>query len=208
MKLSPGKIFAVVASVLAVLSLAAAGFLGLRYFDARMTENARNDAVAAGKQYAATMFGYTPQNIDAHIEQTRRVLMGSASADYDRLVNDSKLAAGVKEQGIVSEVTIQDAGVVTGSATRDSAQVLLFMNQSVTRGNKELVRIDPSRLTYTMNRENGVWKISAIDVITDDSFRSKLAETDGAPAGGIPLSPTASAPGSGAPTSTPAVPTR
>lgn len=95
---------------------------------------------------------------------------------------------------------IQDAGVVT--STRDSATVLLFINQSVTRGGNELVQINPSRLTYSMTKDDGRWLINGIDVITDDSFRGKVEVTTSVLSGATPipgLSPTPT-PGSTTPT--------
>ena len=83
------------------------------------------------------------------------------------------------------EVIIQDAGVVT--STRDTATVLLFINQSVTRGGNELVQINPSRLTYSMTKDDGRWLINSIDVITDDSFRGKVEVTTSVPSGAKPI---------------------
>ena len=65
----------------------------------------------------------------------------------------------------------QDAGVVT--STRDTATVLLFINQSVTRVATSWSRsIEPPHLLD--DQDDGRWLINSIDVITDDSFRGKV----------------------------------
>jgi Mce-associated membrane protein len=113
------------------------------------------------------------------------VVTGDAKAQYDKIISDTNLVAEVGKQKIISEVIIQDAGVVT--STRDTATVLLFINQSVTRGGNELVQINPSRLTYSMTKDDGRWLINSIDVITDDSFRGKVEVTTSVPSGAKPI---------------------
>ncbi|MFW0785914.1 hypothetical protein AAFP35_15480 [Gordonia sp. CPCC 206044] len=193
MKLTASRLVAAILGVLLVASAVAAGFLGYRYWDVHGTEQARDSSLDAAKQYAQTMFGYNPQNVEEHVAQSKKVLTGGAKPTYDDLVTKNNLVDEVRKQQVVSDVTIQDAGVVTN--TRDSSTVLIFMNQSVTRGGKDLVSLDPSRLTFTMVKQDGDWLINGIDVITDDSFRSRIQQTDTPPPGAIPLP----APSSGAP---------
>ncbi|MYR08434.1 hypothetical protein GTV32_19955 [Gordonia sp. SID5947] len=199
MRVTTGRIVAASLVILLVAATAVTVFLGIRFFDDRATENARNSSLEAAKGYATTMFGYTPENVDQHIAESKSVLTGAAKPTYDDLVTKNNLAAEVRKQGVVSAVTIQDAGVVTN--TKDTSQVLIFMNQSVTRNKKELVRVDPSRLTFTMVKQGDRWMINGIDVITDDSFRSRIEQTDTPPPGAVPLPAPSSTP---APSSPPA----
>ncbi|MGV9713097.1 hypothetical protein ACWDTI_20800 [Gordonia sp. NPDC003424] len=200
MRTTTGRLVGLAIGVLTLAAIVVAAFLGWRYWEARSVENARTTSLQSAKEYATTMFGYNPNTVDAHIAKSQSVLTGAAKPTYDDLVTKNNLAAEVRKQGVVSEVTIQDAGVVTN--TKNTSQVLIFMNQSVTRGDRELVRVDPSRLTFDMVNQDGEWKISGIDVITDDSFRSKIGITDKAPANGVPLNPTP-APSSAVPVPTP-----
>ncbi|GAA1479576.1 hypothetical protein GCM10009624_00160 [Gordonia sinesedis] len=192
-----------VVGVLAVLTIAAvavAGFLGYRYLQARAVEDARSASLEAAKGYATTMFGYDPTNVDRNVASSRTFLTGKAKPQYDELIAKNDFVAEVRKQQIVSTVTIQGAGVVDN--TTDASTVLVFMNQSVTRGGKELVNLVPSRLTFTMIRSDGRWMVDNIDIITDDSFRSRIEQTDKPPAGAVPLpapsgSPTAPVPAPG-----------
>ncbi|MCS3880646.1 Mce-associated membrane protein [Gordonia amarae] len=195
-----GRITAAVLAVLLVASAVSAIVLGVRYLGVRADEKARDSALSAARDYVTTMFGYTPKDVAAHVERSKKAVTGDAKAQYDKIIADTDLVAEVGKQKIVSEVIIQDAGVVT--STRDSATVLLFINQSVTRGGNELVQINPSRLTYSMTKDDGRWLINGIDVITDDSFRGKVEVTTSVPSGATPipgLSPTPT-PGSTTPT--------
>ncbi len=137
------------------------------------------------------MFGYDPGNVEAHVNSSKSVVTGAAKSQYDKLITNPvqgqniDFVEGVKKQQVVSQAVIQDAGVVTN--TRDSSTVLIFMNQSVSRGGKDLVRVDPSRLTFAMVKQDGRWMIQNIDVITDDSFRSRIQQVSTPPPGAVPL---------------------
>ena len=195
-----GRVIAAVLALLLVVSAAAAVVLGVRFLGVRAEEQARDSALSAARDYVTTMFGYTPDNVAEHVERSKKMVTGDARAQYEKIIADTDLVAQVGKQRIISEVIIQDAGVVTN--TRDTATVLLFINQSVTRGGNELVQINPSRLTYSMTKDDGRWLINGIDVITDDSFRGKVEVTTSVPSGATPipgLSPTPT-PGSTTPT--------
>ncbi|QTI68748.1 hypothetical protein [Gordonia polyisoprenivorans] len=211
MRLSVAQVLAGVLTLLVVASVALAGVLGYRYLDARWTEQARDSSLDAARSYATTMFGYDPGNVEAHVNSSKSVVTGAAKSQYDKLITNPvqgqniDFIEGVKKQQVVSQAVIQDAGVVTN--TRDSSTVLIFMNQSVSRGGKDLVRVDPSRLTFAMVKQDGRWMIQNIDVITDDSFRSRIQQVSTPPPGAVPLpgpsdtSTSAPAPDSAAPDS-------
>ncbi|SKX93159.1 Uncharacterised protein [Mycobacteroides abscessus subsp. abscessus] len=76
------------------------------------------------------------------------------------------------------------------------------MNQSVSRNGKDLVRVDPSRLTFAMVRHDDTWMIEKIEIITDDSFRSRIEQTSTPPAGAVPLpGPSSESPSPASPSS-------
>ncbi|ETA07108.1 hypothetical protein V525_09940 [Gordonia alkanivorans CGMCC 6845] len=198
-----GRLGLIVLTVLVVAALAATAFLGYRYIEGRSVEDARESSLAAARDYANTMFGYNAENVSDHIDQSMSVLTGPAKPEYTKLITENNLAAEVRKQQVVSEVTIQDAGVVTNTA--DTSNVLIFMNQSVTRGQKELVSINPSRLTFNMELQGDRWMINNIEVITDDTFRSKLEVVESLPPDAKPLPGQSPAP-SQAPSAPPAAP--
>jgi Mce-associated membrane protein len=190
-------------SVLAVAVLVAGvvitAIAGVNYRDTRAAEDARGEALDAGKQTAALMFGYEPDNVEQNVEQTRKALAGDAQKQYNEIITEADLVAEVRKQQVKSEVTIQEAGVV--SADAEKALILIFMNQSVTKGGKDLVSVEASRLQYSMVRSGDKWLVSNIDILTDDSVKARLAE-EGNKVGSSTVPAPAS---SGSPT--PAVPT-
>ncbi len=197
-----GRLGLIALGVVLVAAVVATAFLGFRFTQGRAVEDARASSLTAAREYATTMFGYNAENVTEHIDQSMSVLTGPAKPEYTKLITDNNLAAEVRKQSVVSEVTIQDAGVVTNTA--DTSQVLIFMNQSVTRGNKELVSINPSRLTFDMKREGDRWLINAIEVITDDTFRSKIEVVESLPPDAKPVPAPSSAP-TATPSGTPSV---
>lgn len=182
-----GRLIAIMVAVFVVASIASAGFLGTRYAEAAREESARSDAVTTAREVAESMFGYNAATIEENIATSLRALTGDARAMYERTMAEGKVAEEVKRQQVVSQVAIQEAGIVTSNA--DSATVLIFMNSSVSRGDNELIRVDPSRVNFDMVKRDDRWLITTIDVITDDTFRSLLDQTDTPPEGAVELTP-------------------
>jgi Mce-associated membrane protein len=196
-------------TVLAVVVLVAGAvittILGLNYRDAQAADDARDEALDAGKQTAALMFGYQPDNVEQNVDQTRKALSGAAQKQYNEIITEANLVDEVRKQQVKSEVSIQEAGVV--SADADKALILIFMNQSVTKNGKDLVSVEASRLQYSMERSGDKWLVTNIDILTDDSVKARLAQDADKPgASSVPAPvPSGSAPAeSPAPAGTPA----
>ncbi|MEH3155552.1 MAG: hypothetical protein PGN29_09455 [Gordonia paraffinivorans] len=188
------RIVAAVLALLVVAGAVAATVLGLRWSSATDREDARGAALDAGKRYATVMFGFDPATVDGNVAQAKAGLVGKALTTYDDIMKSSDLSAQVKQQKVTSTVTIQEAGVSSASANR--ATVLIFMNQSVSKGDNQLVRVEPSRVEYSMVRSGDRWLIDDITVITDDSLRQKLklAPSDAPSASGAVAPPGSSTP--------------
>lgn len=189
----------VVATVLAAL-VVLTGFLGFRYYRLASLESARNSSLAAAKDYAQTMFSYEPGDVDKKIARAQGFLIEGASKEFAEQVTQLKMAQNVKSNRIISKLAVADGGVVTN--TRSTSTVLLFLNQSVTSAAEPKVRIDPSRVQFTMVRKGGDWKINSIQIFTDDSLRKIVERDTGDPTAGetektpapAPASPPAPAP--------------
>lgn len=192
------------AVVLLIAGVVITTILGLGYRDKRLAEDARGEALDAGKATASIMFGYQPDNVQQHVDDTRKSLSGAAEQQYDEIIKESNLVTEVQKQQVKSQVEIQDAGVVDNS--RDKALILIFMNQSVTKGGKDLVSIEASRLQYSMERKGDRWLVTNIDILTDDSVKARLAEDADKPgASTVPVpAPSGSSAPAPAPSSAPA----
>ncbi|MFT3901099.1 MAG: hypothetical protein QM728_12770 [Gordonia sp. (in: high G+C Gram-positive bacteria)] len=169
----------IVAAVLAAL-LVLTLVLALNWFRLWQVESARNNSLDAAKGYADTMFSYEPKNVDQKIEESKGFLIDLARKQFDEQVSDLNMAKNVKDNKIISKLTVRDAGVVTN--TRKTSTVLLFLNQSVTSAAEPKIRVDPSRVQFTMAKKGGEWKINSIDIFTDDSLRNVVERQTKTPA--------------------------
>ncbi len=171
---------ALAAAVLLAALLVVTGFLGVRYYRLASVESARESSLAAAKDYAQTMFSYEPGNVDERIARAQGFVVDGARKEFDEQVTSLKMSHNVKSNKIISKLSVADAGVVTN--TRSTATVLLFLNQSITSAPEPKVRIDPSRVQFTMVRKGGDWKINSIEIFTDDSLRKIVERQAGEPA--------------------------
>jgi len=173
--LTGGKRTWIVSGVAAVLLVAAAAALtvtGIRYSHASSRADDSRDAVAAGRLAAESMFGYDPKTVDKNVATARGLVIDDAAKQFGELVDQQNMVLIVKKNNVSSNLAVQGLGVQDSS--RNSANLLIFMNQSITRGDNQLVDIQASRLVFTMKRVGGKWKVSEIDKISDDSVNKSL----------------------------------
>ncbi|WP_161893593.1 hypothetical protein [Gordonia spumicola] len=183
--MSTNRILAVVGGLLVVAAVALAVFSGVRYWGLRAEENSRDSALQAATEYTDTMFARNPKTVVDNINKSMDFLTGNAKDEFQKNVSEYDIATKVKSDKIVSVVTIQGAGVM--SNTSDTAKVLVYMNLSTTRNTVEDVQIDPSRLVYDMVRRDGKWLISAIDILDDDSLKSRVQKAETVPSGAVKI---------------------
>ncbi|WP_298442232.1 hypothetical protein [Gordonia sp. (in: high G+C Gram-positive bacteria)] len=198
--MSARRIVTVVIGLLTVAAVVCTVFFGVQYGRARAEENARNSALTAAREYVQKMYAWTPQNISDHINFMMGVLIGPAKKDYESHVVGNRIAEQVKQQQVVAQVTDQGSGVVEN--TRNTATVLLFINQSASRAANEEVQTNPARVVYTMERRGGRWLINDAQLITDQTLEDLVDKQGGTtpPSGAISVpAPSPGAPSSGAP---------
>ncbi|GAC79118.1 Mce-associated membrane protein [Gordonia malaquae] len=198
--MSKSKMFIIGGVVLTLIFVASAVFTGVRYWSLNAEEKARETALSAATEYSVTMFSWDSKTVSGNINEAMGFMTGTAKDEYQKQVVENDIATTVKAQKIVTTVTVQGAAVMTN--TRDTAKVLVFINQSSTRNTVEDVQIDPSRIVYDMVRRDGKWLITSMDILSDDSLSSRVQKTDEPPSGAVPIPSAApSAPASPAPTS-------
>ncbi|NLG48167.1 hypothetical protein [Gordonia sp. (in: high G+C Gram-positive bacteria)] len=172
-------------ALIAVVAIAITVTVGIMFANASAEERARTSALDAAKSYVVDMFAWNPKNVDNNITSTLGRLTGPAQKEYqDRIVSE-KVAELVKQQGVTTALTIQGAGVMEN--TRDTARVLLFINQSSTRNDAAEVQIDASRLVFGMVKQGDTWKINEIDILNDDSLEQNVQQTDTPPSDAVPI---------------------
>ncbi|MFT3716086.1 MAG: hypothetical protein QM774_09110 [Gordonia sp. (in: high G+C Gram-positive bacteria)] len=187
--------------VLLAAILLATVVLGVRYWSAQSVESARNSALAAARDYAKRMYEWTPDTIEGNTKYMMGVLTGQAKKDYEERVVGERIVEQAKAQKVVS--TITDQGSAVEENTRNTARVLLFVNQSASSAAQQDVEVNPSRMTFTMERDGGTWKISQIEMLTDQTLQDAIDPNgDRATATPVP-GPSSPVPSSAAPSSAP-----
>ncbi len=187
-----------------VVVLAVTATLGVLFARARSVENARGSSLAAAQLYVQKMYSFSPETISENITFMMAHLTGAAKKEYESNVVEHRIAEQTKEQKVVATVTDQGSGVIEN--TRDTARVLLFINQSATAGASGDIDVTPARVVYGMERRGGTWLINDVQLINDETLRDMVddgAATEG-PRESIPVAPPAT---TGGATGEPAVPT-
>ncbi|MFG3495632.1 hypothetical protein [Streptomyces sp. NPDC047928] len=158
-------------ALLVVAGLAATTFLGLRYHDARRTDEARTAAVAAARKAAPVILSYDYRHLDRDFAAARRHLTGGFLDEYGKTTKAVVAPTATKYQGVVKATVAKPPGadasaaVSVVSASPDKAVVLLFMNQVTNSTQVTAPRVDLNRVRMTVVRTENGWKISAVDAL-------------------------------------------
>jgi len=121
------------------------GWGGAMLWDKSQTEDARASALDTGRRYATDL---------AHSA-------GEFSGQYQRVASNLKDLI-VKYQSNSSAKIIQ-AGLVSGN--RDAAEVIVFLDQTVTNTNSPQPRVDRNRMQLTLLRQDVDWKLSNVQLM-------------------------------------------
>lgn len=148
-----------VAAAVAVL-VGAAGLLGWEVWQQRQLTAAGEEAQRTAVRYAEVLTSIDSDKVD---ENFRGVLDGAtgefkdmysqSSVELRQLLIENKATA----RGVVVESAVQ-------SASKDNAVVLLFVDQSVSNAKLPDPRIDRSRMKMTLERVDGRWRASKVEL--------------------------------------------
>lgn len=149
---------ALAAAVVAVLG--ASGYLGWTVWQDRRLAAAGEQAEAAAVAYAQVLTSIDSDKVDENFNQVLdgatgefKDMYSQSSMQLRQLLIDNKASA----RGVVIESAVQ-------SATEDRVVVLLFVDQSVSNTNVPDPRLDRSRIKMTMDRVEGRWKASKVEL--------------------------------------------
>ncbi|WP_269894141.1 hypothetical protein [Mycobacterium hippophais] len=110
---------------------AAAAYFRYHADTAEEVDAIRAQSVQVATEGTIDMLSYTPDNVEAKLNSAGERLTGSFKDSYLTLVRDTVIP-GAKQKSISADATVPAGSSV--SATRDTAKVLLFVNQGVTVG--------------------------------------------------------------------------
>ncbi len=156
--------------VLLVAGLVAVAVLGRQYRDARRTETARTEAVAAARTAAPAVLSYDHRNLDRDFTRARSHLTGDFRDEYARTTKTVVAPTAEKYRGTVKATVAAPASGGTPaasvvSASPDEVVVLLFVNQVTESTQVSGTRVDLNRVRMTMTRTDEGWKVSALDAL-------------------------------------------
>lgn len=150
------------APLLAVLALAAAGWLVWDAAARRGAEQAGSQALQAARESIPALFSYQPATAEQVLPAAAQDrLTGRFLADYTQLIT-TVVVPEAKQKGMSASATVPAAGVI--SADRERAVVLAYVDQTITVG-KETPTQANSSVRVTMDNVDGRWLISGFDPI-------------------------------------------
>ena len=143
-----------------VATLAGAGFLGWKFWQQQQLDTAREAAQRAAVSYAQVLTSVDSNNVDENFKQVLdgatgefKDMYSKSSVELRQLLIENKATA----HGVVVDSAVQ-------SASKDRAVVLLFVDQSVSNTKLPDPRIDRSRMKMTLEKVDGSWRASKIEL--------------------------------------------
>ncbi|CDO32437.1 hypothetical protein [Mycolicibacterium porcinum] len=124
------------------------------------SDTARDEAVQAAKEITAEMLSYETETVDQQLTAARDRMTGEFLGKYSAMINEVVPAAHAQQIAAVAEVL--RAGVV--SAKPDSAELVLFVNQSVQVGNN-MPQKTASVARATLVKEGDRWMLSKYEPV-------------------------------------------
>ncbi|CAA0129899.1 putative protein [Mycolicibacterium vanbaalenii] len=153
-------VFGLLPTLVLLLSLVC-GFLKWQVGEADAAGSARAAAVQAAADGGVALLSYKPDTVDNDLNAARDRLTGDFRNSYDTLIRDVVIP-GAREQRIASIANVVARGAELVSSTH--AQVLLFINQTVTVGDSAPTST-ASSVKVSLDRMGGRWLISAFDPV-------------------------------------------
>lgn len=145
-----------------VLALALAGVAAFfRYQDATAAQidRIRATSVQIATEGAVALLSYTPDTAEASLNAASDRLTGSFRDSYLELVRDIVIP-GAKQQQISANAAVAAGSSI--SASRDHAQVMLFVNQTTTVGT-DVPSDSASVVQVNLDNVDGRWLISGFE---------------------------------------------
>lgn len=155
----PGRLVPALVGALVALLLGSA-FLGWKVWQQHQLTQAGEEAQRAAVSYAQVLTSVDSNNVDENFKQVLdgatgefKDMYSKSSVELRQLLIENKATA----HGVVVESAVQ-------SASKDRAVVLLFVDQSVANTKLPDPRIDRSRMKMTLEKADGRWRASKIEL--------------------------------------------
>ncbi len=154
-----GRMLTVALAVAAVLVLTVAAVLGVKAWQGRQAEDARDQAAAAGRKAAETALSYDYRDLDKSFAAARATMTPEFAGKFDETAKVAGELATKTKATVKADV--REVGVRDGDAER--VTLIIFVNQTttstITQGKP---RVDLNRTRFTMVRKDGQWLVQEI----------------------------------------------
>ncbi len=147
--------------LLFVVSLAVSGFLGWQQWQEHQVKLAGEQAQQAAIAYAQVLTSIDSNKVD---ENFRQVLDGATGEFKDMYTQSSvKLRQLLIDNKATAHGVVVDSAIQSGSTNK--VVVLVFIDQTVTNTAAPDPRIDRSRIKMTMEKVDGRWRASKVQLL-------------------------------------------
>lgn len=161
---SSGK---VAASVLALLMVASLALLGALYWfsyrpDRATDAAAAKAAIAAASEGTVAVLSYSPDTLDRDFSSAKSHLTGDFLSYYDQFTQQI-VAPAAKQKSVKTTAVVLRAAMA--DLRPDSAEVLLFVNQSTQSKDRPEPTFTNSSVSVKLTKANGKWLISSFNPV-------------------------------------------
>ena len=154
-----GRMLTVALGVAVVLVLTVAVVLGIKAWQGKQVEDARDQAAAAGRKAAETALSYDYRDLDKSFAAARATMTPEFAGKFDETAKVAGELATKTKATVRADV--REVGVRDGDA--DRVTLIIFVNQTttstITQGKP---RVDLNRTRFTMVRKDGQWLVQEI----------------------------------------------
>ena len=154
-----GRMLTVALGVAVVLVLTVAVVLGIKAWQGKQAEDARDQAAAAGRKAAETALSYDYRDLDKSFAAARATMTPEFAGKFDETAKVAGELATKTKATVKADV--REVGVRDGDA--DRVTLIIFVNQTttstITQGKP---RVDLNRTRFTMVRKDGQWLVQEI----------------------------------------------
>jgi Mce-associated membrane protein len=148
------------ALVLAAVGLAAGVFFFLYRPDRQIDDAAAQRAIRAASDGAVASLSYSPDSMNRDFANAKSHLTGEFLAYYDKFTKE--IVTPMAQQKHIAQTAVVVRAAVS-ELHRDSAVVLVFLNETTTSKEKGQPLTTPSSVRITLTKVNGSWLISKLD---------------------------------------------
>lgn len=150
-----------VAAVLTVAALAVV-VVGQIWLHGQRAQDSRERAIRDAAETAVTaVLSYDYRSLDTNLASTRPLLTGDARKQYDDV--SKPLLATAPGIHAITKAQVKTTTVLQSG--KDSARVLLFVDQLSSSTSLKTPQVDQSRIVVTVSRSGGRWLVSSLSAV-------------------------------------------